>query len=214
MGWVGEETIAISDEERMEAEAAAVVSCVMNVSVAAASRPCLPCRFQSEEEETSSPPQQRGSQRGPSSSFARSLCSLALHHFRLRCFRLAGGHRRRVTALQATENLRVRGRRRRRVLSGSLRSDRERRRPQFVRLPEKLDRRTHSVERNELGSRRERERERPIARGAPLTSTAASICKWPRWERAGGNGRRGGGGERERGRIGVEFNHSIQFQTS
>ena len=42
MGWLGEEkTIAISDEERMEAEAAAVVSCVMNVSVAAASRPCL-----------------------------------------------------------------------------------------------------------------------------------------------------------------------------
>ena len=195
----------------MEAEAAAVVSCVMNVSVAAASRP-LPCRFQSEEEETSSPPQQRGSQRGPSSSFARSLCSLALHHFRLRCFRLAGGHRRRVTARQSTENLRVRGRKRR-VLSGSLRSDRERRRPQFVRLPEKLDRRTHSVERNELGSRRERERERPIARGAPLTSTAASICKWPRWESERERTARRRRRESEE-RIGVEFNHSIQFQTS
>ena len=36
---MGEETIGISDEERMEA--AAVVSCVMNVSVAAASPPAL-----------------------------------------------------------------------------------------------------------------------------------------------------------------------------
>ena len=179
----------------MEAEAAAVVSCVMNVSVAAASRPC-PAGSRAKKRRHRHR-RNRESQKGPPSSFARSLCGLALHHFRLRCFRLAGGHRRRVTAQQATENLRVRGGKRR-VLSGSLRSDWERRRPQFVRLPEKLDRRTHSVERNELGSRREG----PIARGAPLTSTAASICKWPRWERGGesasGNGRHGGEGERVR----------------
>ena len=115
--------MAISAEKRMEA----VVSCVMNDSASRSLSPCCNAKFpKKRHRHPLCRPRPRNSEKGPPSSFPLVLPLLS--HFTLRCFRRESF----ATTSLARENLHVRRRRRRRVVSGSVGPDSESPEPQFV----------------------------------------------------------------------------------